>query len=99
MGERGRRRESAPGHLPLCSPRKTNLNFLSGFPKSPPVVMMRLARQRAAPGGKRGQGGEKQRLQTGSFAQGDPSAPLPSPPAEGGSDLGVLTGEPPEPGT
>lgn len=24
-------------HLPLCSPKKTSLNFLSGFPKSPDV--------------------------------------------------------------
>lgn len=25
--------------LPLCSPRKTNLNFLKGFPKSPAADM------------------------------------------------------------
>lgn len=28
------------GYSPLCSPRKTSLNFLSGFPKSPPVDMV-----------------------------------------------------------
>lgn len=27
-------------HSPLCSPRNTSLNFLSGFPKSPPADMM-----------------------------------------------------------
>lgn len=45
--DRGRCGEAAAGcqergsaHSPLCSPRNTSLNFLSGFPKSPPADMM-----------------------------------------------------------
>lgn len=33
-------RSGGVAHLPLCSPRNTSLNFLSGFPKSPPADMM-----------------------------------------------------------
>lgn len=29
-----------PGDLPLCSPRKTNLNFLNGFPNSPEELIV-----------------------------------------------------------
>lgn len=35
-------RSGGAAHSPLCSPRNTSLNFLSGFPKSPPVDMMEL---------------------------------------------------------
>lgn len=33
-------RSGGAAHSPLCSPRNTSLNFLSGFPKSPPADMM-----------------------------------------------------------
>lgn len=33
-------RSGVAAHSPLCSPRNTSLNFLSGFPKSPPADMM-----------------------------------------------------------
>lgn len=33
-------RSGVATHSPLCSPRNTSLNFLSGFPKSPPADMM-----------------------------------------------------------
>lgn len=33
-------RNGGAAHSPLCSPRNTSLNFLSGFPKSPPADMM-----------------------------------------------------------
>lgn len=37
-----RSQSGGDAHSPLCSPRNTSLNFLSGFPKSPPADMMEL---------------------------------------------------------
>lgn len=46
-------------HLPLCSPRKTSLNFLSGLPKSPPEDM--VAAVALAVSGSRGRRGGRGR--------------------------------------